>query len=303
MTAQVADYSLSEFGEACYALRLDCVRMEGRMAVSSAALDVLETPREVPYSKMAKLEILQCLRLAGWTVESDPHLLALQREDHSIPLSSLLQSHAYFVAMAESPSIFCKPGHLAEISHHGSQAYYLALLRLDDLNAVAAIENVPTQPNARFVALLDGQSLSARPLAIEDGDCQGSDTEEEPVPARLGLRPHVLRPDETVFLAPMTVSMPGFRVATCHFDQYVHASGRLRVYVGCQKHRGQCRLYRFADDYPTRERACAFMLAWALEGELTFPEQDARVDHIGYTPTPAFVEEVHRRLLNSAGAS
>ena len=90
--------------------------------------------------------------------------------------------------------------------------------------------------------------------------------------------------------------MPGRRLVVVHFDNYVHASGKLRVYTGCKKHSGQRRLYRYVQDFPNRERAVAFIAAWVLEGEECLPDPLQRWEHIQRTPTPAFTEYVYRKL-------
>ena len=90
--------------------------------------------------------------------------------------------------------------------------------------------------------------------------------------------------------------MPGCREVVVSFDNYVHASGKLRVYTGCKKHAGQCRLYRYVQDFPNRERVVAFIAAWVLEGEECLPHPLQRLDHIQRMPTPECTDCVYRML-------
>jgi hypothetical protein len=285
------------FGEAMYALNLQAICLRGRLALSSPALLVCSRPREAPMLKWSKLELVKYLRLLGWVPLEDNTPALRQNAPLKFHVAGNLGTHAYLRCMVQSRLVFSKPGNLQKILHGASNMYYQALLNLDDLSELAAMEDGVLLRLQRAQLQDAGLALVAADLAEADALADGRRDVAEEGDGLDAVEPRPLQMAEPVVPVPdggppVPCRVPGFQHLKVYFDRFSHWSGNQRAFCHCPSHSGQCRLYVFVQKYESREHCASYLLAWAtMASEFRAGQRD---EHVAARPTADHVDVVHR---------
>ena len=285
--------------EQSLSLRLDSVALEATLRIGAP-----HAIRRLGFGvrqlkSFAKLEVVQYLMQRGWTGSDDDFLLRggglhFRRD---VAYSTL----AYLKVLCLSQAIFRKPGDLRRIWHHGREYYYNMLLQLPNLSGVSGLANdaVKALDSGDCKAILAGVAAPLaplEPLPDEEDDPAGAGEAAmlalpAPGPVALGA-PAAAAPaagpaPAPPHLPPIVAIVAGIEGQKVNFDNYTHQSGRLRCFTYCKFHEA-CRRYVFADEHPSKDRAAAWLLAWAVLGA-SFDEKE---EHTHADPDDDLVEAV-----------
>ena len=268
----LARMEASDGGEEKYALRLRSLRVVGFLGVHEPAPLYYAPDRACALSKWSKLELAQHLMSRGSFAIRDParsEFLEARAQYEFEPDFS--RPGAYFRALAMSPQIFARKGKLKRIYHLGLEAYYLALMRLEDLGVIAGLtkKQLQAMTTASLKDLLSG-------VGQDEATDEQEDPEDEPgIPRITEVERRVLRqgkpplpdlaglPDVTE-KEDVVSKIPGLGTLRIHFDNWSHKSGNRRVYTTCQRH-DNCRKWRFIHDFASDDDAVSWLLAWQAD--------------------------------------
>ena len=290
--AGVVTLRTGDDGDQQVALNLSCIRMNGSCKCDNGLQDLEIEARPCALEKLSKLELMHHLRLNAWDIVEDAPVLLLPHDRLAL-LPNLNRSATYWICLAHSALIWEKPGGLTSISHKMPEHYYKCLLQLPDLTPLMEIEDLNALSDKDFKDILKDGGIEAM-LAIGDADDDamlaigdaGDDGVDMPiVPAVLALERE----------SPVSLRMEGFDEVRVIFNT---ATGTQRAIVECKLHHPRCRLYREMSTFASKAHCCAFMIAWALQGN-RFPTDNplSRQEHIDSSPTPEFEDSVYRKLL------
>lgn len=269
------------FGTDEYAMNLASVRLSATLRLTNPAALAEIDPRRAKYNSYSKLELVNYLVRLQHKPDNSIHFLAADAAELTFRPEMLSRSKLYFVSLALKPIIFGKG--LRKMFQCGSENYYKCLIHLQDLSQIAALTDadVRKKPDKYWKDMLGNQSVSTD-VPLEDG---APPVIGEPMP----LAAHSILLDEAAIQVDAVTckchGMPPYKV---NFDRFTHQSGNLRCTINCNEHDGNCRRYIFVKDYPSREHAIAFLMAWRHEARL-YPDRAQRLDHIKHDPSPELV--------------
>jgi hypothetical protein len=210
--------------------------------------------------------------------------------------------------------IFAKHGKLPFIYQRGCNNYYKHLMVAPSLRLVATLTEadleVMTQTN--FDAFLKGDHVPgaapAPPALVaplvpdhagdeaayavaEDPDDAGPvvhalppmpSVPPPPVAAVAALMPLMPAPHRTIQL-----NLDGFPACHVNFDNATHNTGNARALFQGDCH-GVCRIDVFLKDFPSAERAAAYLFAWRIFGE----DCASKADHLARKPSDEEVDVI-----------
>jgi hypothetical protein len=276
-----------------------------------------------------KLLLLQALFAKGWRPqpESEHDPLRWYRSGHDLHLPSVIltRPESYLLALLLAPVIFEKPGGLKRIHHAGPHLYYRRLIDAADLTDVQRMSEAEVlrfgQQDTAQVPARRARSKRAPvhlALAVASADADPDSDGQEgavvaaaaPLPSGATAAAALVEP-ALVSLADMprvsdTLSrVPGQSGVRVLYDNYSHASGRLRAYLRCDhpghapvpgsEDKEKCRLYTFVDDHSSQAMACGFLFAW-YEARHKFA---SGAEHRRFRPASHVVEAMAFRQAHS----
>jgi len=291
------------------ALCLGSIKLGATLHLSNPTLVARLPFRPISLNKHSKLELVQYLFGRNFKPVTDvPEMLVRKSKSPQMWAEGLYASKNYLLALCYSQIICFKPGSLPGIMHQGTHAYYKCLLELPDLHAISGktIIELKDTSEKQFIAILkdltnrdamhhpaDGvPTVADGPeedmLAIEDAP------HEAPIPsiaqAAIEITPAIMAENAV----PSRV--PGFRPMRVCFDNWTHSSGNRRVFIHCSLH-DSCRLYVFLKDFPSQDRAIAYLLAWN-HNATRWPDRTACKLHIAGKPQSEEVDFVQNEQFN-----
>ena len=76
-----------------------------------------------------------------------------------------------------------------------------------------------------------------------------------------------------------------------YFDNFTHQSGNQRAMIFCKAHDGRCRREIFVKDFPRKEKAVAWLFAWALLASV-LQDRDQKEEHVAANPDDDLVAAI-----------
>jgi hypothetical protein len=285
----------SEVGIPQVALNLSRVSVGASLFCSNPVPFLSAARRDVAFHKLSKLELVQHLLQSRFKPSSNPAAALLRTARNGVFWDEgVYKTKNYLLALCLSPLIFQKEGRLPGILHRGCNAYYKCLIALTDMAPLAekSYPELLALSDKDFGNMLkDGEDPTHHPF-IENGD----EEEHLAIEDAPGNAPGIVHqiPIQQAASAmsedAIACKVPGFRPMRVCFDNYSHASGNRRAFTYCSLH-DACRLYVFLKDFPTKERAVAFLMAWHHVGT-NYKSRNQAKEHIGFKPGDSAVDLV-----------
>ena len=206
----------------------------------------------------------------SWTAARGPVALQLHG-DRTFDYRNMFRSKSYFLALLERERILGTNDYL-EIEHDKPAVYYECLLYLDP----RALSEMRTHPDfTRFK-----NPFFLRFLRANSVDLHGVMDREEAV-LHDDLEAHALLPVLRVpSVASKGVSTRNGRYI--HFDNFSHISGARSAFIKCgnadhETASYKCQRYCTVHLFTSERDACAFLLAWQMDGYGTSSREEHRL--------------------------
>lgn len=225
--------------------------------------------------------------------------MSFDSDERAFKIRNFTRSKAYWMALLACDGIFKKQNSLKTIAHDFPEGFYACLTGLDDHNALhrADLEQLT---NADFYAILKGEIVPEGGLGAHEPAPIADGAAALPIEARNSAPPATmcLRPE--IRIAPVEVMVEG-EVITLYYDNYTHASGKLRAYISCgnvASHSNRCRCYRQVERFDTDRDCLAYLLAWRVHGSGVGDDGnvDAQERHRRFVPTAEHISAMKRLL-------
>ena len=270
--SKVVSRKQSSFGDSVVSVNFDQLTWRSQRVQRDGVFLCSKAPEVTEVRQLSKVSMLEEFIKMGWKIEKAPRPLTLESA-RVVDLNNLFRSKSYWAALLDSGNILGPKG-CPQICHDKPYGYYECLLHLDQrkLADMRAHPEYARFKNPEYLRILKEQSIEIPAL----GD----------VDAMLALEDN----PETVAMAPMlrVPSVSTKRLVSrdgkhhIYFDNFSHSSGSRRAFIKCSNttHHTptyECQRYCTLHLFPSDRHACAFLIAWKVEGHTSVDRENHKL--------------------------